>query len=111
MSPSKLKVMDSMVGRPFVLLPGSPANHVVCGETYEGVKIRALAVQSVWNDMLLMDAIEGPGAYAGGLSSFNRACLEIAERLYGVTAAEGVKIWLQLPKLRKPCEWPAKDGR
>ena len=97
---------DPLVGMPFVLLPGTPANHVVVGETWDGTKLRAEQVQMVWNDMLLMDAIAGVGSYAShSLNALEKAALEIAERLYGISAAAAVPKWLMYPKLYGACEW------
>ena len=95
----KLAVFDDMVGRPFMPL-GLP-DHSVCGEPYEGQKIRAGGVETVWNDMLLMDAVEGEGYYLRAAGKYERACLEVAERMYGMSATEGLKHWLGLPKVKK----------
>ncbi len=95
-SDPKAAVIDSLVGRPFWLL-GIP-EHSVCGETFDGQKIRAAGVETVWNDMLLMDAIDGIGTYSRRVQGFEASCLEVAERMYGMTAAEGVAHWLTMPK-------------
>ena len=62
----------------------------------------------VWNDMLLMDAIEGAGYYARMVRQRNLDFLKLAERLYGVSAADGLKHWLTLPNLKRACEWPGE---
>ena len=109
-SDPKRAVIDSLVGMPFVLLPGKPADHKVMGHTRDGsIKVRAAAVQTVWNDMLLMDAIDGAGSYAGRAGEFELKVLELAEEFYGVSAADGLKRWLTLPKLKRGdplVEWP-----
>ena len=106
----KLAVIDSLMGMPFVLLPGKPAGHKVMAHTRDGrIKVRAAAVQGVWNDMLLMDAIDGAGSYAGRAGEFELKILELAEEFYGVSAADAVKRWLQFPKLKPGdplVEWP-----
>src|ERR1035437_5916227 len=96
MQDPKAAIVDSMVGRPF--WPLDMPEHTVCGETYEGQKIRAGGVMTVWNDMLLMDAIDGVDFYSRGVRGYEKACLEVAERMYGMTAAEGLKHWLTMPK-------------
>ena len=102
----QLKV-DQFIGLPFVLIPGIPPDHTIAGETYEGVKLRVGAVQMVWNDMLLMDAISGIGTYARTALPLELACIEVAERLYGVKAADAVARWVLMPKIHKGCEWPS----
>ena len=96
MQDPKAAIVDSMVGRPF--WPLDMPEHTVCGETYEGQKIRAGGVMMAWNDMLLMDAIDGVGTYARTVRPHNLPFLEAAERMYGMTAAEGLKHWLTMPK-------------
>jgi hypothetical protein len=96
MSDPKAAIFDDMVGRPF--WPLSLPEHSVCGETFEGQKIRAAGVETVWNDMLLMDTVEGEGFYFRGAGKYERACLEVAERMYAMSAAEGLKHWLTMPK-------------
>ena len=105
---SKSAVMDSLVGKPFMLLPGKPSEHEVLGETSEGFKMRAGGVQMVWNDMLLMDAIEGAGYYARMVRQRNLDFLKLAESLYGVSAADALKHWMTLPNLARACEWPGE---
>lgn len=56
--------------------------------------------------MLLMDAIEGPGFYARTVSEKNQAFLEVAERLYGCSSEEGVRVWLTMGHTFGPVEWP-----
>jgi hypothetical protein len=97
---------EPFIGLPFVLIPGMPPDHVIAGETHEGVKLRVGAVQMVWNDMLLMDAIQGPGTYVGSALPLELACIEVAERLYRVKAADAVKRWVLMPKLSRGREWP-----
>ena len=110
----KHAVMDSLVGKPFMLLPGKPSEHEVLGETSEGFKMRAGGVQMVWNDMLFMDAIEGAGYYARMVRlrcrtiQRNLDFLKLAESLYGVSAADGLKHWMTLPNLARACEWPGE---
>jgi hypothetical protein len=108
MSPQKQAVMDSMVGRPFVLLPGKPAGHVVMGESWGGQKLRAAEVQQVWNDMLLMDAIQGKGFYLRHARPTEAACIEVAERFYGMSASDAVTHWLALGRTYKAVEWPGE---
>ena len=48
--------------------------------------------------MLLMDAIDGVGTYARSVVGYETACLEVAEHMYGMSAAEGLKHWLGMPK-------------
>ena len=103
--------MDSLVDMPFVLLPGKPQNHKVMAHTDGGIKVRAGAVQTVWNDMLLMDAIGGVGSYALRANGFELKILALAEEFYGMSATDGLKHWLTLPKLKPgdpPTEWPGK---
>lgn len=104
----KKAAMDSLIGMPFMLLPGCPPDHVICGEVKrDSTKIQANAVMQVFNDMLLIDAVEGSGAYkTSGLSDYNAAALEIAERLYGVSCADALKHWMTLPRCYKALEWP-----
>lgn len=106
----KQGIMDGLVGKPFVLLPGKPADHVVCGEDKsDGTKYRAAGVMQVFNDMLLMDAIEGSGTYERMCSRRNAAFLEVAVRLYGMSCKDALEWWLKIPNLKRPWEWPS-DG-
>jgi hypothetical protein len=100
----------ALVGMPFMRLPGNPPDHLVAGETYEGVKLRVEDVEMVWNDAILLDAIHGGGKYRGVAYPMDRAALEIAERLYGVSLAQAVEHWLTLPKVYGSMEWPGEPA-
>lgn len=92
MTPEKKAKIDAQIGKPFVRLPGEPSQHKVVGETSDGFKVRVAAVEMVWNDALLMNAIEGDGTYEGlypldengGIGGRQRQILELARKLYGV---------------------------
>jgi hypothetical protein len=106
-----MEKMDSMVGRPFVLLPGAPSEFKVAGVSRGGVKIRNGAIEQVWNDALLMDAISGDGSYLRRCRDLEIQVLELAEKAYGMTLASGVQHWLKLPKLKpgdRKVVWPGK---
>lgn len=102
----KNAIVDTLLGKPFVLLPGLPVGHRIVGRDSEGCPISVDAVEGLWNDALLIDAVEGPGHYASlSLSPREVAILALAESLYGATLAEGIEYWLTLPNLSKPYEW------
>lgn len=60
---------ESLLGFPFQELPGNPPEHKIInlygeeGPNGSLTKIRAGAVAMVFNDAMMMDAIEGQGAY------------------------------------------------
>ena len=102
---------DAMVGRPFVLLPGNPPDHVVLGESKrDGHKIRCAGVMTVWNDMLLVDAVEGPGTYLIRAGQREAEYLEVAERHYGCSAGDAIRVWLELGFLYTSVEWPKQEA-
>jgi hypothetical protein len=97
---------DPHVGRPFVIAPGNPPEHKAVWEFEDGTKMRAGHVMQVWNDALLMDAIEGrPGAFAEHAEPNAKRCLWLAEMLYGLTYGEMYAAWLTIPKYTTPCIW------
>lgn len=85
----RLKRADAYRGTPFKRLPGDPPQHKVLGALADGFIVRVSVVEMVWNDMLLMNAIEGDGTYEalyplddnGGCPQ--RQILELARKLYG----------------------------
>lgn len=86
MDEAKRQKIESLKGTPFKRLPGEPPEHRVVGELTDGFKVRAHAVEMVWNDSFLMDAIEGDGTYeklVTGDGSRNAEVLALAKRLYG----------------------------
>lgn len=57
---------ESLVGAPFVCLPGRPPDHKVLRTFVHGgkeVKLRVRDVETVWNDAALIDAVRGAGEY------------------------------------------------
>lgn len=106
MSPIRVRdEMDDLVGRPFVTLPGSDAEHRVLGE-YGGVKIRSGAVMQVFNDMLLIDAIRGAGKFRSTVQGLTAEALRVAEREYGSTCEEALPKWMGMGKPGRAVEWP-----
>jgi len=68
---------EQLLGFPFQELPGNPPEHKIINnykaENGDRFKIQAGAVMMVYNDALMMDAIEGKGTfkslYRGGASN------------------------------------------
>jgi hypothetical protein len=91
----RLERAESLVGIPFLQLPGKPPQHQVCFVSREGVKVRVEAVEMVFNDALLMDAINGWEAplYVDG---YPEGSLQREVYDYALKAFAGVEIPAQL---------------
>jgi hypothetical protein len=96
---------DPHLGRPFVIAPGYPPQHRVVWKFQDGTKLRAGDVMQVWNDALLMEAIEGKGSYLKTAKEMETRALWVAEMLYGLTLDEMFNAWLNIPKYTTPCIW------
>lgn len=110
-----------VLGLPFMRLPGMPEKHKVVRRLADGTRVDVDVVEMTWNDMLVIDAYRGTGAYGVAEGKYVDAdCSEaeadsrtrrtaeifrIAEELYETPRAEAVKLWLELPK-QPVMEWP-----
>lgn len=90
---------QALVGTPFIRLPGNPPSHRVQLTTSDGTKIRTDAVEMVFNDMLLMDAISGYGQDGPLYKDTLDSPLQAEVLAFAIKAYEGV----ELPEVfRKP---------
>ena len=99
----RVKRMDSLIGTPFVRMPGDISEHKVLFITKFGdQKIRREIVEMVFNDALLADAVSGWGEdgplYSDTLD--NDAHREVWD--YAVKAYAGVELPEKLRNPRKP---------
>lgn len=79
-----LRRCEALLGLPFVCLPGKPPDHKVVGNFSDGSPIRALAVETCWNDMKLIDGANGVGTYGKSIvdSERGREVFALALKLY-----------------------------
>ena len=97
--------LRAITKRPFVVLPGHPAGHIVVGEMSNGEKVRVEAIEQVFNDMLMVDSIKGAG-YFKRYNRRNEELLTMAERLYRHTCLQALERWLRESNGREIVEWP-----
>ena len=106
-----------LIGVPYIVLSLNDAHeHRVIAELQDGTKIRAFEVEKVFNDALLIDSIEGPGAYRRQFGKPENAILTQAEHSFGVDLLTAVPMWqtmqrtnLELPwERRQRALWPGK---
>lgn len=95
------KVLSSLVGLPFVVCSLHPAwKHKVVGELSNGTKVRAEYAQEVFNAGLVVDAIDGPGAWRRNMATPEQLeVMAIAERLYGCNLSVALTRWLSMERL------------
>lgn len=85
---------DKLLGTPFVRLPGEPPQDQIQFTATDGTPVPTEAVEMVFNDMLLMDAIVGWGEYEARCEGRQLEVLQFARKAY-----DGVEI---PEKLRRP---------
>jgi hypothetical protein len=95
------RILESLVGLPFVVCTRHPAwKNKVVGEMSNGTKVRAEFVQELFNAALVVDAIDGPGAYRRNMASPEQLeVLAMAERLYGCNLSVALTRWLAMERL------------
>lgn len=97
--------VESLIGKPFMTLPGNPPDHKVMG-TVNGFPVRVKEAEQMFNDMLLIDATQGPNSYFGSLSTSQaRAVFSFVMGLYRTPSADAVERWINIPKMDGPVEW------
>ena len=95
--------LNLLNGLPFIAMELPPESvHRVVGQLLDGSKIRAEDIERVWNEALIWDCIEGPGAWcnmratSGGVRDVE--ILVHAEKFFGVEIYDAVSIYLQMEK-------------
>jgi len=104
-SPRQQAIANSLVGLPFVGLVDSvkQAQRWIC-QLSNGVKVRAVELEEVFNAGLMIDAMEGPGAAARqaltgtGAAALHHELIRQAEKAYGVTIADALPTWLKMER-------------
>ena len=95
------KILDSLVGLPFVCLSTNQAHgRRIVAALRNGTQVRAEYAEEVFNAALMFDAMDGTGAYRRTVA--NQAQLEVlavAERLYGCTVEVALVKWLAMPRV------------
>lgn len=89
---------DKLLGTPFVRLPGEPQQDQIQFTATDGTPVPTEAVEMVFNDMLLMDAIVGWGEY-GPLYEARCEGRQLEVLQFARKAYDGVEI---PEKLRRP---------
>jgi len=85
-----VKRAADLVGKPFEQLPGKPPQHQVLTTLSDGSKVRVSDVETVFNDWLMAEYVDGPGCYEEacrndtrpGLGPRQLEILELAKGLY-----------------------------
>ena len=104
-SQEKVRIAETLIGKPFVSLPGHPPEWQTITTTKEGIELRVAVIEQVFNDALLMDAIEGPGTFHQTAGPLEQIALTAALQAYNTTLENALTIWLKLPNTRRPHTW------
>jgi hypothetical protein len=95
-------MLERLNGLPFVCLKEDLRSVTeVLGTLLDGSKFRAADVERVWNEALIFDAIEEPGAWLNLKAESAPRDVEImvhAERLFGCEIVRALPIFLGMPK-------------
>lgn len=115
LTPAQLKRSDLLAGLPFVTIadPLHDRGRIV-GQLLNGKRLRADDVEHVWNQALVIDALEEPGAWQDHWGTPEQIEILIhAEKLYGCDIVDALPVYLRMPKTtygswehRPRVKWP-----
>lgn len=115
LTPEQLRRADRLNGLPYVTIADPFLDrHRVIGKTLAGQSIRAEQCEEIWNQALLVDALEEPGAWQDHFATPEQIEILIhAERLFGCDIMDALPIYLNMPKAsygtwdqRPRVKWP-----